>query len=755
MSKRVWWVWCLATQVALSGACKKRSSADDPAPSPASDPTQAVQVAVGSSSACAVLANGTVQCWGDNSYGQLGDGGRERRLVPGPVPGLTNVVEVDVGDAHACARQRDGAVWCWGQGSDGALGIGGTQNGRSPARVPGVPPAQDIGTSGGNTCMVAVDGGVWCWGSNVFGESAQPAGLRSVPVPVRVAALGPAAEVETGQNHSCARLRDGTVWCWGYNSSGQLGDGTSEQRNAPVQVAGLAGATALAVGQGHACALLAGGTVKCWGSTGGSGGGRTASPVTVAGATDLTAGNFATCAVVAGAPQCWGQNYEGKLLAPRTQSVINAPTALPGVAGVRTVALGIGYQCAVAATGPVRCWGTMRAPFGSRSVIRTVVVHPVTFDGRSPPPPLVPDPPSGSALAAVGALANAVAGAADAAVQAAQAVNGAIADAAVPSAAPAAPAAAEPLAARVARTTPVVAAPRDVTVGRRTVHAELCALGGAPVVGTSTSTALPSIAFDRRGALYLVDGEQHVRRYEPARGSACRFDPDTAFGAGGVLTLPAGVTRVSVGGDGAVVASGVLGSFVVEDGAVSQRCNSGSHGYVTMSPRGSEGLGIFPGAPVRSVTYRDGACDIAPWAYTPPFQSVMAMAYDRRDVVLAGSMPDRGGNFVAVFDGRGRERLRFGNVSATQDDGFCWVHGVTACGVGYCVVDTNCDRVALWSRRGEHEGNARASELLGVRRPWLSAITAGRREVFIAASAQREPQAANVAEGLLFRVSGL
>jgi hypothetical protein len=91
----------------------------------------------------------------------------------------------------------------------------------------------------------------------------------------------------------------------------------------------------------------------------------------------------------------------------------------------------------------------------------------------------------------------------------------------------------------------------------------------------------------------------------------------------------------------------------------------------------------------------------------------------------------------------------------TADDGFCWVHGVSACASGYCVVDTNCDRVAVWSRRGEHVGNARASELLGLRRPWLSAITTGRRGVFIAAASQREPQAANVSEGMLFRVAGL
>jgi alpha-tubulin suppressor-like RCC1 family protein len=749
LKREHWTVWLIAAHLMASGGCKRRTPDEASATTAAtpSDPNQATQVAIGGSSACAVLASGALQCWGDNSYGQLGDGGRESRLVPGPVPGLTGVVEVDVGDAHACARKRDGTVWCWGQGSDGALGTGSNQNARAPVQVAGVPPAQDIGTSGGNTCMVAVDGGLWCWGSNVFGESAQPAGTRSVLAPTLIAGLGPAAEVETGQNHTCARLRDGTVWCWGYNSSGQVGDGTSVQRNAPAQVLGVAGATSLAVGQSHACALVAGGAVTCWGSPGGAGGGRRATAVALAGVVDLTAGNFSTCAVVAGGvPRCWGNNYEGKFFAPREVSAVNEPTALPGVVGARSVALGIGYQCVLSAAGPLRCWGTLRQPFGSRSVIRTVVLHPVTFDGRCPPPPLVPDPPRGSALAAVGALANAVQGAADAAAQAANAVQ---------AAAPAAPAAPEPLAARAARTTAVVPTPHPVTVGRRTLGAERCVLDGPAILGSSTSTVLPSVAFDRRGALYLVDGEQHLRRYAPVRGDECHFTPDAAFGEVGVLTLPSTVSRVSVDARGAVVASGVLGSFVVEDGAVSQRCNSGSHGYVTMSSRAGEGLGVFPGAPVRSVSYGGSACEITPWAYENAFGSVMAVAFDRRDVVLAGSMPDRGGNFVAVYDAQGHERRRFGNARATEADGFCWVHGVTACDAGYCVVDTNCDRVAMWSRRGEHLGNARASDLLGLQRPWLTAIVAGRREVFIAAGAQREPRAENVAEGVLFRVSGL
>ena len=120
-------------------------------------------------------------------------------------------------------------------------------------------------------------------------------------------------------------------------------------------------------------------------------------------------------------------------------------------------------------------------------------------------------------------------------------------------------------------------------------------------------------------------------------------------------------------GRGVAVASGVLGSFVIDDGEVTGRCNRGSHGYVTMPARGP-GVGIFPGSPVRRIAYEDGSCTVTPWAYAPAFRSVMAVGFDRKNMLLAGSMPN-GSNQVAIFDERGRERARFGGARATADDG--------------------------------------------------------------------------------------
>ncbi len=753
MRTSAWIVGWVVVSLGAAGGCKRRGVQEESAPAVPVDPHAVVQVAIGAGSACAVIGSGAVHCWGDNSYGQLGDGSTTARLVPGAVLGLVGAVEVDVGDAHACARKADGSVWCWGTGSGGALGNNSTRNSRLPVRVAGLPPVRDIGTSGGNTCAVATDRGVWCWGSNAFGESAQPAGIRDVLQPTRVAGLGPAAEVDTGQNHACARLVDGTVWCWG--GSGPLGDGAGVQRNTPVQVAGIAGALGLAVGQNHNCALLAGGTVSCWGSTGGTSGGRTPTPVALTGVTNLTAGNYSTCALRPdGVPLCWGTNYQGKFLVPATQQSVHDPTPLPGVTGVSTVALGIAYQCAQSRTGPLQCWGTLRRPFGGPVVMRTATVYPVTFDGNSPPPPLVDE--RGAAIAAAAPTPTpAVPTPAPAAPEPTPGTPTPTPAAPEPAPTPAPTGAREPLAVRAARTTAVAPTPQEVTVGRQTLRAEQCLFDGPPLLADSNSRALASMAFDRRGRLHVIDGDQKLRRYVRAHSDTCRFARDMGFGQEGILDLPSPVSHVSVDRRGSVVASGVLGSFVIDEGTVTARCPRPSHGYVTMSPQGV-GYGIFPGSPVRQVEYTADGCQVTPWTYENPFRSVTALAFDRRTLLMGGSMPGNGGNQVAVYDERGRERARFGNPRGTEEDGFCWVHGLSACRAGVCVIDTNCDRIHLWTARGQHLGNVRASLLFGVPRPWLSDIVAGRRgELFVATGVQRTPANESVSEGVLFLVSGM
>lgn len=217
--------------------------------------------------------------------------------------------------------------------------------------------------------------------------------------------------------------------------------------------------------------------------------------------------------------------------------------------------------------------------------------------------------------------------------------------------------------------------------------------------------------------------------------------------------------HVSTERRGTVVASGPRGSFVVDDGAVSLRCASWEPGLVTMSPRAGVGYGIDPGGgAAQRVTYRGSTCTFEAWNHERPFRPDVALAFDGRNILLAGDPSAGAGVQVAIYDARGRERGRFGNAtSGSAPDGFCNVTALSPCRAGVCVLDTNCDRVHVWSRRGEHVGNVRAGELFGLTHGhWLADIEPGARgETFVALGARREPLDAEVAEGVVFLVTGL
>jgi alpha-tubulin suppressor-like RCC1 family protein len=216
---------------------------------------QVVQVSAGGETTCARKADLTLWCWGDNFFGQLGDGTTDSASSPVQVAALGNgVVEVSAG-LHTCARKADGTMWCWGQNSAGELGDG---TGCPPS--PSLPscgrssPVQvtaldtdvvEVSTGGYDTCARRTDGHLWCWGANdkdanygSIGDGATcalPMCGKASPTPVTALGTG-VVEVAAGQSRTCARKADGTLWCWGNNFYGQLGDGTTVSRSTPQQV---------------------------------------------------------------------------------------------------------------------------------------------------------------------------------------------------------------------------------------------------------------------------------------------------------------------------------------------------------------------------------------------------------------------------------------------------------------------------------------------------------------------------------------
>ncbi|MGC9079924.1 MAG: RCC1 domain-containing protein, partial [Nanopusillaceae archaeon] len=193
-------------------------------------------IAAGGSHTCALLSDGTVKCWGSNDDGQLGDGTNVYRHTPVIVQNLSNAIAIAAGESHTCALLSDGTVWCWGYNAFGQLGYGTYFTDRyTPVKVQNLSNAIAIAAGGYHTCALLSDRTVWCWGSNYFGQLGD--GTREDRhTPVKVQNLSNVIAIAAGWYHTCALLYDGTVWCWGDNDDGQLGDGTNITRYTPVKV---------------------------------------------------------------------------------------------------------------------------------------------------------------------------------------------------------------------------------------------------------------------------------------------------------------------------------------------------------------------------------------------------------------------------------------------------------------------------------------------------------------------------------------
>ncbi len=373
----------------------------------------ATKIGAGPAHGC-VVSNGSVQCWGGNGMGQLGNGSTiasAEATATSPTIGTTSgaaALEMSVGGSHACGI-ANGQLYCWGDNARGQVGTGDTLNRTkpmSPISTVGIV-ATKVAAGGQHTCSIA-NGQLYCWGDNTYGQvGIGSSGSSFIVTPTLVPYFTgkTVTDVSAGKTTTCA-IADGQAYCWGDNTAKQLGDGTFSARSSPVAVSGgsnvLTGKaiTSISAGVTHTCAV-ANASAYCWGSntSGATGFGTTSGtsdPTRVSGGsaaasagnitaavTQISAGNGFTCAIINGAVNCWGLSTRGQTgtAATTTKTV---PTLIGGAAGTQLathINTGDSHACAVLQSNTY-CWGdNTNGQIGNGVANATPVLSPVLVGG--------------------------------------------------------------------------------------------------------------------------------------------------------------------------------------------------------------------------------------------------------------------------------------------------------------------------------------------------------------------------------------
>ncbi|MBW4030766.1 MAG: hypothetical protein HIU57_08895 [Acidobacteria bacterium] len=332
-----------------------------PTPSDAGNINNASTVSAGGNSTCALLSTGHVDCWGYNMYGQLGNGGVGGQYSTSPVSvtGISTATDVSQGQFSTCSVLSGGTIDCWGQNASGDLGDGNTAMSSVPVPVSSITNATSVSMGTNFACATLTTGHVDCWGDNSTGELGDGGAESSSDVPVNVSSITNAVEVSAGDKGACALLSTGSIDCWGDNSTGELGNASTSQSDIPVAVSSITNATAVSVGMEFACAVLSTGSVKCWGTnaSGELGNASTSPsdiPVTVSSlsnAVSVSSGATSSCAtLVSSAVWCWGSdNFDQLGYVAGSPNYSAVPVQIAGLDAVTVPGVLTAYDAALAA----------------------------------------------------------------------------------------------------------------------------------------------------------------------------------------------------------------------------------------------------------------------------------------------------------------------------------------------------------------------------------------------------------------------
>jgi alpha-tubulin suppressor-like RCC1 family protein len=224
-------------------------------------------VSAGSRHACALNLVGAAYCWGDDTFGQLGDSRRIHSTTPIPISETSlRFRAISAGDRHTCAVTTSGQAWCWGDGVQGQLGNGSGTLSEVPVPVAGGQNFVSISAGGSHTCAIDASGNAFCWGNSNRGQIGNGSQGIFQLVPALVAGGSGYTAISAGTMHTCG-IAGGQVRCWGGSDWGQLGDGVPNVHTilTPSAVPGLTAAS-ISVGDTHSCAMTTDGQSWCWGS---------------------------------------------------------------------------------------------------------------------------------------------------------------------------------------------------------------------------------------------------------------------------------------------------------------------------------------------------------------------------------------------------------------------------------------------------------------------------------------------------------
>jgi alpha-tubulin suppressor-like RCC1 family protein len=331
------------------------------------------RISAGDSHSCGLSSTGQAYCWGKGGNGQLGNDTIISTITPSLVSGGLTFSSISVGFQHTCALTTAGAAYCWGNDFRGQLGDGATTLGsRTPSPVSGGYTFSSISAGREHTCAVTTAGAAYCWGFDEYGQlgdDALTATGSSSATPSPVSGGYTFSSISAGRFHTCGLNVVGKAYCWGEDSSGQLGDDTlTTDSTTPTPVDGGYVFSSISAGDLHSCAVTTAGAAYCWGSdfSGQLGNGAVPSvaliaPSAVSGGhtfSSVEAGSNHTCALTtAGLAYCWGADTDGQLGDGATTTGATEPSAVANGSTYSSLTAGGSHGCGVTTAGVAYCWG--------------------------------------------------------------------------------------------------------------------------------------------------------------------------------------------------------------------------------------------------------------------------------------------------------------------------------------------------------------------------------------------------------------